>query len=309
MSSSCRAWAPCRRGRARPPTSRMSVEPARAGGGAAIHRVERVTEFRLQTKSGLFGGKPLSSEELHAAAALLHDRMTESVAFERDAARHLFDEREAEPMAHVDVLAAGRSALERANTEFGLALSGDEIDYLVDAFRKLERNPTDVELMMFAQANSEHCRHKIFNAEFTIDGASQAAVDVRHDPQHREAVAAAHRHRLQRQRGGDGRRAGAALAAAGLHQRAAVRAARRHRACADEGRDAQPPDGDLAVPRGFHRRGRRNSRRRRDRSRREAEGRPDRLLGQQPAPAGHERAVGAARRSASPSTSPARCRS
>jgi phosphoribosylformylglycinamidine synthase len=141
--------------------------------GANIHRIERVTEFRLQTKSGLFGSKPLSAEELQAAAVLLHDRMTESVAFERDAAQHLFDECDAEPMAHVDVLASGRSALERANTEFGLALSGDEIDYLVDAFRKLERNPTDVELMMFAQANSEHCRHKIFNAEFTIDGQQQ----------------------------------------------------------------------------------------------------------------------------------------
>jgi phosphoribosylformylglycinamidine synthase len=142
--------------------------------GADIHRVERVTEVRLQTKSGLFGAKPLSAEELHAAAALLHDRMTESVAFERDAARHLFDERAAEPMAQVDVLASGRDALVRANSEFGLALSDDEIDYLVAAFRKLERNPTDVELMMFAQANSEHCRHKIFNAEFTIDGARQA---------------------------------------------------------------------------------------------------------------------------------------
>jgi phosphoribosylformylglycinamidine synthase len=141
--------------------------------GANIRRVERVTEYRLQTKGGLFGSKPLSHEELHAAAALLHDRMTESVAFERDAARHLFDERAAEPMAHVDVLGRGRAALEEANTEFGLALSGDEIDYLVDAFRKLERNPTDVELMMFAQANSEHCRHKIFNAEFTIDGQRQ----------------------------------------------------------------------------------------------------------------------------------------
>ncbi len=141
--------------------------------GAAIHRVERATEFRLQTKGGLFGSKPLSSDELQGAAALLHDRMTESIAFERDAARHLFDERNADPMAHVDVLASGRSALERANTEFGLALSGDEIGYLVEAFRKLERNPTDVELMMFAQANSEHCRHKIFNAEFTIDGARQ----------------------------------------------------------------------------------------------------------------------------------------
>jgi phosphoribosylformylglycinamidine synthase len=141
--------------------------------GAAIHRVERVTEYRLQTKGGLFGSKPLSSGELQAAAALLHDRMTESVAFERDAARHLFDERDAEPMAHVDVLGKGRSALEAANTEFGLALSGDEIDYLVDAFGKQQRNPTDVELMMFAQANSEHCRHKIFNAEFIIDGQKQ----------------------------------------------------------------------------------------------------------------------------------------
>jgi phosphoribosylformylglycinamidine synthase len=141
--------------------------------GAAIHRVERVTEYRLQTKGGLFGSKPLSSEELQAAAALLHDRMTESVAFERDAARHLFDERSAEPMAHVDVLGQGRAALAAANTEFGLALSDDEIDYLAHAFRKLERNPTDVELMMFAQANSEHCRHKIFNAEFTIDGQKQ----------------------------------------------------------------------------------------------------------------------------------------
>jgi phosphoribosylformylglycinamidine synthase len=141
--------------------------------GLAIHRVERVTEYRLQVKTGLLGGQPLSAEERQAAAALLHDRMTESVAFERDAARHLFDAREAEPMAHVDVLGAGRAALERANGEFGLALSDDEIDYLVDAFRGLARNPTDVELMMFAQANSEHCRHKIFNAEFTIDGQRQ----------------------------------------------------------------------------------------------------------------------------------------
>jgi phosphoribosylformylglycinamidine synthase len=141
--------------------------------GADIHRVERVTEFRLQTRSGLFGSKSLSPDELQAAAALLHDRMTESVAFERDAARHLFDERDAEPMAHVDVLGQGPAALQRANARFGLALSGDEIDYLAAAFRKLERNPSDVELMMFAQANSEHCRHKIFNAEFTIDGTKQ----------------------------------------------------------------------------------------------------------------------------------------
>ena len=110
---------------------------------------------------------------MQAAAAVLHDRMTESVAFDREAARHLFDARDAEPMARIDVLGAGRAALDQANVEFGLALSGDEIQYLVEAFRKLGRNPSDVELMMFAQANSEHCRHKIFNAEFVIDGVVQ----------------------------------------------------------------------------------------------------------------------------------------
>jgi len=141
--------------------------------GLAIHRVERVTEFRLHTRSGLLGSKALSADEMHAAASVLHDRMTESVAFERDAARHLFDQRQAEPMAHVDVLGAGRAALLKANLDFGLALSDDEVDYLVEAFRGLGRNPTDVELMMFAQANSEHCRHKIFNAEFIVDGQRQ----------------------------------------------------------------------------------------------------------------------------------------
>ncbi len=142
--------------------------------GLSLKRVERVVEYRLQTKSGLLGGtKPLSNEELQACAALLHDRMTESVCFSRDAAAHLFDEREPEPMAHVDVLGQGRVALEQANVEFGLALSADEIDYLETNFKKLGRNPSDVELMMFAQANSEHCRHKIFNANFTVDGEAQ----------------------------------------------------------------------------------------------------------------------------------------
>ncbi|MDP3085270.1 MAG: phosphoribosylformylglycinamidine synthase, partial [Rubrivivax sp.] len=137
--------------------------------GLALRRVERVTEYRLAVKSGLLGaGKPLTAQECAEAALLLHDRMTESVAFERAAAAHLFDTRPAQPLAHVDVLADGRAALLSANQTFGLALSDDEIDYLVDAFTKLGRNPSDVELMMFAQANSEHCRHKIFNADFTI---------------------------------------------------------------------------------------------------------------------------------------------
>jgi phosphoribosylformylglycinamidine synthase len=142
--------------------------------GLPVHRVERVTEFQLTLKGGLLGAaKPLADAERRAVAALLHDRMTESVAFERDAARHLFDPQPAPPLAHVDVLAYGREALLEANAAFGLALSDDEVDYLVDAFTKLGRNPSDVELMMFAQANSEHCRHKIFNADFTIDGERQ----------------------------------------------------------------------------------------------------------------------------------------
>ncbi|HKX94013.1 MAG TPA: phosphoribosylformylglycinamidine synthase, partial [Methylibium sp.] len=142
--------------------------------GLGIRRVERVSEFRLTVKGGLLGGaKPLTADERAAVAGLLHDRMTESAAFERDAARHLFDAQPGKPMETVDIIGAGRGALETANVEFGLALSIDEIDYLVDAFTKLGRNPTDVELMMFAQANSEHCRHKIFNARFTIDGEAQ----------------------------------------------------------------------------------------------------------------------------------------
>ncbi|KQY81244.1 phosphoribosylformylglycinamidine synthase [Pelomonas sp. Root1444] len=142
--------------------------------GLSLKRVERVVEYRIATKTGLLGGaKPLSADELNACAALLHDRMTESACFSREDTAHLFDERTAQPLAHVDVLGAGRAALEKANAEFGLALSADEIDYLETNFKKLGRNPSDVELMMFAQANSEHCRHKIFNASFTVDGEAQ----------------------------------------------------------------------------------------------------------------------------------------
>ncbi|MDP9044351.1 MAG: phosphoribosylformylglycinamidine synthase [Pseudomonadota bacterium] len=142
--------------------------------GAAIRRVERVTEYRLTLKSGLLGGvKALLAEERLALAALLHDRMTESVLQAREDAVRLFDTQTAPALAHVDLLTHGREALVQANADFGLALSDDEIDYLVEAFRGLRRNPTDVELMMFAQANSEHCRHKIFNARFIIDGVPQ----------------------------------------------------------------------------------------------------------------------------------------
>jgi phosphoribosylformylglycinamidine synthase len=142
--------------------------------GLAVRRVERITEYRLTLKTGLLGGKgALDGAQWQQAAALLHDRMTESVMARREDAWQLFNELAPTPMAHVDVLGGGRTALAQANTAWGLALADDEIDYLVQAFTDLGRNPTDVELMMFAQANSEHCRHKIFNAQFTIDGVAQ----------------------------------------------------------------------------------------------------------------------------------------
>jgi phosphoribosylformylglycinamidine synthase len=141
--------------------------------GLAIRRIERVVEYRVQMASGWLGKGTLEQGQLSAVAALLHDRMTESVVTQRSDAARLFTELQAAPMEHVDVLRGGRAALEDANRRFGLALADDEIDYLVQAFTGLGRNPTDVELMMFAQANSEHCRHKIFNATFTVDGVPQ----------------------------------------------------------------------------------------------------------------------------------------
>jgi phosphoribosylformylglycinamidine synthase len=141
--------------------------------GLQVRRVERAVEYRVQMQHGLLSRPTLSQEQLAQVAALLHDRMTESVLFDVADAQALFSELPPQPMEHVDVLAGGRAALEAANTRWGLALADDEIDYLVNAFQGLKRNPTDVELMMFAQANSEHCRHKIFNAQFTIDGVAQ----------------------------------------------------------------------------------------------------------------------------------------
>lgn len=135
--------------------------------GIPIRHVERVTEYTLASET------PLTAEQWRACATALHDRMTESTFVDIAASAALFDERDAEPMAHIDVIGRGKAAIEEANVSFGLALSDDEIDYLVAAFTGLARNPTDVELMMFAQANSEHCRHKIFNANFIVDGTSQ----------------------------------------------------------------------------------------------------------------------------------------
>jgi len=141
--------------------------------GFDVTRIERITEFHIQLKEGLLSKPSLSSQQWQAVADLLHDRMTESVMPDRQNALGLFTELQAAAVEQVDVLAGGEAALQNANTRWGLALAEDEITYLTKAFTQLNRNPTDVELMMFAQANSEHCRHKIFNAEFTIDGEKQ----------------------------------------------------------------------------------------------------------------------------------------
>ncbi|MBI2725537.1 MAG: phosphoribosylformylglycinamidine synthase [Polaromonas sp.] len=141
--------------------------------GLGVHRIERLVEYRLTLKNGLLSKTALTAGQLEQVAALLHDRMTESAMLERAQALGLFSALQAAPMDHVDVLGGGKAALESADRAWGLALAADEIDYLVNAFTTLGRNPTDVELMMFAQANSEHCRHKIFNAQFTIDGVAQ----------------------------------------------------------------------------------------------------------------------------------------
>ena len=137
--------------------------------GFKLRRLERLTEFHLQSL------KPsLSASVTSALQALLHDRMTESVWPNRQDAQSLLTSLPAQPLAFVDVKQGGRAALVKANTDEGLALADDEIDYLLQAFKQLDRNPSDAELMMFAQANSEHCRHKIFNAEFIVDGQAQS---------------------------------------------------------------------------------------------------------------------------------------
>ena len=160
--------------------------------GLPVTRVERVVEFRLQRRAGLLSGaRSFDETALRTLAEPLHDRMTEAVAFAREDAQALFAPRPGAPMTRVDVSRRGRAALEEANARHGLALSVDEIDYLAEAFGRLQRDPTDVELMMFAQANSEHCRHKIFNARFTIDGVEQPQ-SMFQMIRHTEAVSPAH---------------------------------------------------------------------------------------------------------------------
>ncbi|WP_110685977.1 phosphoribosylformylglycinamidine synthase [Salinicola aestuarinus] len=136
-------------------------------GLSGVTRVERGIRYRVSFKTAP------DAEAFAALTSRLHDRMTETVLFDASDAAKLFSHHAPTPLSTVDVIDGGRPALAAANAQLGLALAEDEIDYLVAAFQELARNPTDVELMMFAQANSEHCRHKIFNADWEIDGEAQ----------------------------------------------------------------------------------------------------------------------------------------
>ncbi|MCA1798589.1 MAG: phosphoribosylformylglycinamidine synthase [Xanthomonadaceae bacterium] len=148
------------------PWSTKASDIAHVCGLTQVRRIERGIEYRVA-----FAGAP--ADVMPRVVPLLHDRMTETAVTDPAAFSRLFERHAPTPLATIDLLAHGRAALETADRELGLALSADEIDYLVENFTRLNRNPTDVELMMFAQANSEHCRHKIFNADWVIDGRPQ----------------------------------------------------------------------------------------------------------------------------------------
>ena len=147
------------------PWSSKATDIAHNCGLHNIRRLERGIEYRI---SGM------QAEDRTLLVPLLHDRMTQAVLDSAMEAQQLFKTHMPAPMGSVDVLAEGREALVTANRALGLALADDEIDYLAESFRELGRNPNDIELMMFAQANSEHCRHKIFNASWTLDGQARA---------------------------------------------------------------------------------------------------------------------------------------
>jgi phosphoribosylformylglycinamidine synthase len=146
------------------PWSSKATEIAQICGLSGIRRLERGIAYRMTGDV---------ADAVKEVAPFLHDRMTQTVFRRPDEVEALFQHAEPAPLRSVDMSEGGREALQRADRELGLALAPDEIDYLVENFRVLGRNPSDIELMMFAQANSEHCRHKIFNADYTLDGVDQ----------------------------------------------------------------------------------------------------------------------------------------
>ncbi|MCS5586892.1 MAG: phosphoribosylformylglycinamidine synthase [Porticoccaceae bacterium] len=150
------------------PWSSKATDIVHNCGLESVIRVERGTAYYIEASEAL------SEQQLQRLGELLCDRMVESVFRELQQAEALFAQHSPAPLTEVDIMGGGAEALGRANIELGLALAADEIDYLVASFKELQRNPTDAELMMFAQANSEHCRHKIFNASWTLDGVDQS---------------------------------------------------------------------------------------------------------------------------------------
>jgi phosphoribosylformylglycinamidine synthase len=159
------------------PWASKATDIAHNCGLQKIKRMERGIAFYITAKEGVRtqeGIAPLSTQQRKIIASALHDRMVETVLPTLEDAEQLFVQQPPRVLATVDILSGGRAALVTANSALGLALADDEIDYLVASFAQLKRNPTDVELMMFAQANSEHCRHKIFNASWSIDGEVQS---------------------------------------------------------------------------------------------------------------------------------------
>jgi len=149
------------------PWASRATDIAQNCGLGNIKRIERGIAFYITSNSAL------TEAEKNVLKPLIHDRMTEMVFGDLKDAEKLYHNTEPKPLSSVDIAQGGKAALNAANNEMGLALSPDEVDYLFDNFTKIGRNPTDVELMMFAQANSEHCRHKIFNADWVIDGVPQ----------------------------------------------------------------------------------------------------------------------------------------
>ena len=256
------------------PWSSKATDIAHSCGLVDVRRIERGIWYAV-------AGDVTDEPALRAA---LHDRMTESVLATAADAAALFARAEPRPLTTVALGNAGRAALEKANAAMGLALAPDEIDYLVDAYRTLGRDPTDVELMMFAQANSEHCRHKIFNADFIVDGERQESSLFKMIRRSTEASpTACCRPTATTPRSSRGRARGGSFPdpATGVY-----------------GTHVEPvhilikvethnhPTAISPFPGRGHGLGRRDPRRGRDRPRREAEGRADRVLGVEPAAAG-----------------------
>ena len=248
------------------PWSSKATDIAKNCGLLAVTRMERGVVYAIATTDG----SALDAGDRASLLPLLHDRMIEVVCDDLADAKQLFAHFPAKPLTTIPLMKDGRAALERADKSLGLALAPDEIDYLDASFRALGRDPTDVELMMFAQANSEHCRHKIFNAQYIVDGVRQerslfGMIRETHKA-HPQGTVVAYADNSAVM---EGAIVGAVLSA----RRRALRRAPRVHSHPDEGRNAQSPDRHRAVSGRRDGLRRRDPRRRRNGYRRQAESR------------------------------------